>query len=266
VNYIFDNAAVDPSTQRFNSLEALHDERSIRYLERTGIGPGWRCLEVGGGAGSIANWLADRVGDAGSVIVTDIDPRFLNRRSRSNIEVRRHDMATDPLADNAFDVIHARLVLVHIPDPRKAMRRLVAALKPGGWLLIEDYDPSLLDRGLPCADETAAALTVKVFQAMRTLMQARGLDVAFARNLYVHFVAMGLTGVGMEGHVAVRPGGSEGARLDLANLSQVRDEAIARGLLTASEVDRMTMLLQSPDVAVLSPVMFSAWGQRPHLA
>ena len=59
---------------------------------------GWRCLEVGGGSGSIANWLADRVGDTGSVVVTDIDPRFLNRSPRRNVEVRRHDISTDPLA------------------------------------------------------------------------------------------------------------------------------------------------------------------------
>ena len=58
MNYIFDNAAVAPSSQRFSSLESLYDERSVRYLERTGIEAGWRCLEVGGGGGSIANWLA----------------------------------------------------------------------------------------------------------------------------------------------------------------------------------------------------------------
>jgi hypothetical protein len=67
----------------------------------------------------------------------------------------------------------------------------------------------------------------------------------------------------MEGHVSVRPGGSNGAQLDLANLSQVRDEAIAHGLLTTDEADRMATLLQSPEFAILSPVMFSAWGRRP---
>jgi ubiquinone/menaquinone biosynthesis C-methylase UbiE len=263
VNYIFDNAAVDPSAQRFNSLEALHDERSIRYLERTGIGTGWHCLEVGGGAGSIANWLADRVGGTGSVVVTDIDPRFLNRSPRPNIEIRRHNIAADPLPNDTFDLIHARLVFVHVVDPWCAINRLIAALKPGGWLVVEDYDPSLLDRGLPCFDEAAAGLTVKVFRAMQALMQARGLDIEFARNLYARFIAIGLTAVGMEGHVAARPGGSDGARLDLANLSQVRDEAIAHGLLTVDEADRMATLLQSPEFAVLSPVMFSAWGRRP---
>ena len=155
-------------------------------------------------------------------------------------------------------------MLIHVPDPWRAIGKLIAALKPGGWLVIEDYDPSVVDRSLPCGDAAAAELTIKVFQAMRTLMLARGLDVEFARNLHARFVAMGLTAVGMEGHVAVRRGGSDGALLDLANLNQVREEAIARGLLTAGEADRMATLLQSPEFAVLSPVMFSAWGRRPN--
>jgi SAM-dependent methyltransferase len=263
VNYIFDNAVVDPSVQRFNSLESLYDERSTRYLQQTGVGDGWRCLEIGGGGGSIANWLAGRVGDKGTVVVTDIDPRFLHRSSRANIEVRRHDIATDTLADDEFDLIHARLVLIHVPDPWRAIGRLIAALRPGGWLVVEDFDPSFADRTLPGADSTSARLTAKVFGAMRALMLDRGLDVEFARNLYPRLLAMGLVDVGMEGHLGVRPGGSNGALLDLANLRQIRTEAIACELLTASEIDQMAALLESKDFAVLSPVMFSAWGRRP---
>src|SRR5262249_32094664 len=105
---------------------------------------------------------------------------------------------TDALVYDDFDLIHARLVLIHVADPWQAIRRLIATLKPGGWLVIEDFDPSFADRSLPCADGAAAELTIKVFQAMRTLMQNRGLDVEFARNLYANFAAMGLVAVGME--------------------------------------------------------------------
>src|SRR5690349_7201504 len=100
--YIFDNAAEEPTAQRFASLEALYDPRTIRFLEETGIGPGWRCLEVGGGSGSIAAWLADRVGPAGRVLVTYIDPRFLaalGAADRPHVEVLRHDVGVDPLPE-----------------------------------------------------------------------------------------------------------------------------------------------------------------------
>ena len=67
-----------------------------------GVGPGWRCLEVGAGAGSIAGWLADRVGPSGQVIATDLDTRFLEQQARPNLEVRRHDVVRDPLETDAL--------------------------------------------------------------------------------------------------------------------------------------------------------------------
>ncbi len=70
--YVFDNARPQAG-RRFSSLEAMFDAGTIRHLESLGVGAGWRCLEVGGGGGSIGGWLAARVGPAGRVTVTDID-------------------------------------------------------------------------------------------------------------------------------------------------------------------------------------------------
>ena len=67
----------------------------------------------------------------------------------------------------------------------------------------------------------------------------------------------------MEGHLAIRQGGSPGARLDRANFVQVREAAIAAGLSTSEEMDRMLTLLDDPAVACSSPMMFTAWGRRP---
>jgi ubiquinone/menaquinone biosynthesis C-methylase UbiE len=95
------------------------------------VAEGWHCLEVGAGGGSIATWLCDRVGAAGHVVATDIDPRFLDAVGSPNLEVRRHDIASDPLPEAAFDLVHTRLVLVHLPEREAALRRIVRALKPG---------------------------------------------------------------------------------------------------------------------------------------
>jgi hypothetical protein len=67
----------------------------------------------------------------------------------------------------------------------------------------------------------------------------------------------------MEGHLAVREGGSLGASLDAANYPQVRKEAVAKGLITDAEIDAVLARLDAPDFAVFSPVMFTAWGRRP---
>ncbi len=116
-NYIFDNAAQQAS-QRFASLETLYDPWTICHLETTGIGPGWQCWEIGAGGGSIARWLGERCGPTGHVLVTDIDPRFLTELAtldHAPLESQRHDIGSDPLPAQSFDLIHARLVLVHVP-------------------------------------------------------------------------------------------------------------------------------------------------------
>jgi ubiquinone/menaquinone biosynthesis C-methylase UbiE len=128
--YVFDNAGAQAGA-RFSALGALFDPGTIRHLTELGVAEGWHCLEVGAGGGSIATWLCDRVGAAGHVVATDIDPRFLDAVGSPNLELRRHDIASDPLPEAAFDLVHARLVLVHLPERDAALRRIVRALKPG---------------------------------------------------------------------------------------------------------------------------------------
>jgi SAM-dependent methyltransferase len=134
-----DNAAREVPG-RFAALSAVFDPGTIRHLEACGVRRGWHCLEVGGGSGTIARWLADRVGSAGLVLATDIDPRHLESLKLPNLEVLRHDVATDPLPEAAFDLVHARLVLMHLSARETALARMISALKRGGWLVSEEYD------------------------------------------------------------------------------------------------------------------------------
>jgi trans-aconitate methyltransferase len=100
---------------------------------------------VGAGGGSIARWLAERVGPTGIVVATDIDTRFLDGQELPNLEVRRHDITRDALERDRFDLVHVRAVLEHLPERDAILGHLVASLKPGGWLLAEDgqWDSSL---------------------------------------------------------------------------------------------------------------------------
>jgi ubiquinone/menaquinone biosynthesis C-methylase UbiE len=264
--YIFDNAAEAETAERFASLDALYNFRTFRFLETTGIGAGWRCLEIGGGSGSVAAWMAERVGPSGSVLVTDIEPRFIEgsgRQRLANVELCRHDVGVDPLPEQAFDLIHARLVLQHVPHRHQALARLVAALKPRGWLVIEEFDGRIVDRTIPMGDPSDAARHSKMTRAVACLMDDRGYEADWPRRLHGRLKAAGLTEVGMEGHLAVREGGSPGASLDAANVMQVRKEAVAKGLITDGERDAVLARLDAPDFAVFWPVMFTACGRRP---
>jgi trans-aconitate methyltransferase len=80
------------------------------------------------------------VGTGGHVVATDLQPHFLEAISASNLEVIRHDLLRDPLPERTFDLVHGRAVLAFLPQPAETLAKLVAALKPGGWLLIEEPD------------------------------------------------------------------------------------------------------------------------------
>src|SRR5437660_10611052 len=187
--YLLDNAGRE-APARFGALSAMFDTGTIRHLEERGVARGWQCWEVGGGGGSIATWLARRVGLAGRVLATDIDPRFLETLKVPNLAVRRHDIGSDPLAEETFDLIHARLVLVHLPQWRKVLQRLISVLKPGGWLLDEEFDSESVP---PEPSTSPGEICLTTDEAMAQLMRDRGFDRYYGRLLFVRFRALGLT-------------------------------------------------------------------------
>jgi ubiquinone/menaquinone biosynthesis C-methylase UbiE len=264
--YLFKSTLEAAVEERYALLDALYNPRTFRFLETTGIAPGWHCLEIGGGSGAVAGWMADRVGPSGHVLVTDVDLRVIERSARgrpANLEVRRHDIGADPLPGSAFDLIHARLVLCHVPQREAALATLVAALKPGGWLVLEEFDGRLVDRAIPIGDAEEAARYRRMSGALTRLLDEHGYDIAYPRGLFGRLKAAGLAEVGMEGHLAVREGGSLGARFEALNFTQVRAEAVAKGLITDPEVDAVLSRTAAADFAVFSQVMLTAWGRRP---
>jgi SAM-dependent methyltransferase len=115
--YLHANAAFDDELGRLRLLEARYDARTFARLSMFGPLAGTRCLEVGAGAGSVARWLAAQVGSSGQVVATDTNPRFLAGAHRTGVEVRRHDILTDPLEPGHYDLVHCRALLLHLAAP-----------------------------------------------------------------------------------------------------------------------------------------------------
>ena len=129
--------------ERLGMLELLMDPLTIRRLEARGVTEAWNCLEVGAGGGSVALWLAQRVGPGGRVVASDINTRFLRDLDMPNLEVRQHDIVSDDLEKGGYDLVHCRALLLHLAEREKGLRRMAAAVRPGGWLLIEESDYGL---------------------------------------------------------------------------------------------------------------------------
>ncbi len=136
--YFAKDSPEDFERKRLALLTHIAVPITTRRLTDLGVGPGCCCLDVGAGDGSVARWLADRVGPEGRVVATDLNPRFLGGHELPNLEVRRHNLLEDELEVAHYDLVHCRAVLQHLRDPLRGLRRLFDAVRPGGWLLVEE--------------------------------------------------------------------------------------------------------------------------------
>ncbi len=130
----------DVERPRLRLLEEVHDPLTISQLDAIGVGEGWRCLDVGAGGGSVTKMLAARVGTTGSVLAIDLDTSLLEPLASDRVEVRRQDLLSDRLPQDAFDLVHARLLLMFLPSRLEALGRLVHAVRPGGWIAATEPD------------------------------------------------------------------------------------------------------------------------------
>jgi SAM-dependent methyltransferase len=258
------HASGDPvaELERLRLLEDRYDEGTFRRIAGLGRLDGASCLEVGAGAGSVANWLAGAVGTGGRVVATDADPRFLGGLAEVGVEVWRHDILTDPLPAATFDLVHCRALLFHLAEPQRALGRMTAALRPGGWLLVEDADYVSVVAATPehplagAFDRGAAAIAADGF----------GADLYnpyVGRRLGPLVAATGLADLGVEAIAHVRSGGSGPAELFARSVMTRRDEIIARGALSAAEFDALFAALADPSFCFVDALSFAAWGRRP---
>jgi SAM-dependent methyltransferase len=256
-SYLLDNAW-QQGRARLDAVEQFLDAGTIRTFAALDIGTGWRCLEAGAGGGSIALWLSRRVGATGKVIATDLDTRHLDAiEEADNLEILRHDIINDPL-DGDFDLIHARLLLEHIPERDLVLSKLVRALAPGGRLVIEALDyASAVAVSEHGAQEHTDSQLVRLGEFARA-----GIRTDYGRHLPRLMHACGLAEVGHEGRVYVMEGGSAGARWFKLSMAQLQSKLRGPDKLSQAEIDRMLALFDDPDWAALSPIIFACWGKR----
>lgn len=256
--YLLDNRQSEAG-ERFVALGRLLDPVTCRHIERLGIAEGWRCWEVGAGGATIPNWLAGKAGPRGQVIATDIDTGWLSSAG-PRVEVIRHDVGTDPAPAGRFDLVHARLVLTHVPAREAALRRMVQALRPGGWLLLEEADPGLQPLICPDAYGPAQRLANRLREGFRSLMAGRDADLGYGRTLPRLLREAGLAEVGAEGFFPLTD--PDCVILERATVRQVAGRLIEAGLATREQIDEHLANLAAgrlPDLATAP--LISAWGR-----
>jgi SAM-dependent methyltransferase len=249
-DYIYDQGFSEERA-RLASMESLWDPGSRLLLDGLGIGAGWRCLEVGAGGGSLVDWMAGR---GATVLAIDIDTRFVEPLAGDAIEVRRVDIRTDELPERKFDLVHARLVLEHLTERRGILDRLAAALRPGGWMVIEDYDWSAFGfEDDPRFDQVA--------EAVITFMQQAGFEPRYGRRVVADMAAAGLADVRGEGRALIIDSRSPGFDFFRLSFESLRHAVVDAGLLSQKDADAAAARF-AEDIRLQTPLMMAGIGCR----
>lgn len=196
--------ALGGERQRLGLMSELLDPMERARLRQLGVAPGWRCLEVGCGNGSVSQWLAEQVAPNGCVVASDIDTSYLADLKADCLEVRRIDVLNTALEENAYDLVLARALLHHIATPKVALEKLVGALKPGGVLL--SVEPDML-----AATATKPEALREFWHGWLRWSETAEIDYFIGTKIAGWLDELGLEDVSGEGHTAAFNGGSRWA-------------------------------------------------------
>jgi SAM-dependent methyltransferase len=258
--YVHAAAAFDDELARLRLLEERYDARTFGRLSTLGPLAGTRCLEVGAGAGSVARWLAGQAGPAGQVVATDADPRFLADAAAGGVEVRRHDILADSLEAGRYDLVHCRALLCHLADPLRALRNMAAAVRPGGWLLVEDADYV----SLIAADPThprSARFEAAIRKFLTFVAASRAFDPFIGRRLPSLVAAADLADAGCEAIACHRWGGSVAAEVLRRSMERTREAALRCGVVDAAEFEAVIAATRDPSFGFVDALSVAAWGR-----
>jgi SAM-dependent methyltransferase len=255
--------ALDPAwhaeRERLDSLTSLYDARTLGLCEGLGLAAGWHCLDAGAGTGSLAAALAGRVGPTGSVTALDFDTRFLAPLESERLIVVESDLADGGLPVGRFDLVHARLVLEHLPERDRVLAALADAVRPGGWLLIEDFDWSTA-----MVVDPPNALHERVAGACLALFSAHAYDPYYGRRLPRRLAAAGLVEVGTHAEsVQVRGDRERGVPQWELLVDQLAPGLLAQGLLDEADLERFHALWHDGESVCFAPLLVSCWARKP---
>ena len=224
--YTWDNGMI-AGRRRLELLEEILDTATERRLDMIGVRKGWRCLEIGAGGGSVCGMLCWRVGASGHVTAIDIDTRFVRDLRQPNLEIREENVLDVDLPEAAFDLVHTRFTLCHIPEREALLEKLIPTLKPGGTLFLEEPDGHAIDT----LDESEwHDLTMRVFD----IIDRRGSDILWARGLPARALSLGLHDIRADVDLPYFRGGSNHAEFWKMTWAKVRDTVAD----TSIDVDR----------------------------
>lgn len=253
--------------ERLVAQGALFDPLTRRLLERAGLAPGMRVLDLGSGAGNVARLAAEIVGPAGAVVGIEKDPAAVElarrRTAATNIEFRVGDVQTLEGVEGGFDAVVGRLLLMYLPDPVAALSRAATRVRPGGLICMHeadlDYQPASPYTPLWCQSHTW----------FLEALEKAGIERRMGPALFSAFRAAGLPGPRLLVETFAQ-GGPDAPAWGWANviaaavpLMELTGVARHAEVAPATLADRLLAETLACDGSVIGPPMTGAWVTVP---
>ena len=246
--------------------ELAFDSRDL--LDRVGLRPGHSVIDLGCGPRGILDMLAGRVAPAGRVVGLDADPahtamaaEFAAGRGLSGVEIITADARRTGLASGSFDLVHARTLLVNLPDPANVAAEMVRLARPGGWVasMEPDTEHSRCHPPHPAFDRLCDIFMVA--------FRRNGADPWIGLRVPELLRQAGLEDVQVEARVQVYPPGNSRRTIRPDLVRAMRPQVLDMGLASAAELDELDTAarahLQDPHTIVISGLLFLTWGRKP---
>lgn len=254
--------------QRLARQAVGFDPLTERVFQAAGLEAGMRVLDLGSGAGDVAMLAARFVGPEGEVVGLERDPAAVaSARDRvaaagiDNVQFVEGDVQTPDEVPGTFDAVVGRLVLMYVPDPVDALRRVASLVRPGGLVCLHEGD---------LAYDWASPMTPLWTQIRTWFLQAlerTNVPSRMGLSLYSTFIAAGLPAPEQRLECTV-DGGERASAWGWANvIVGVLPLLEKLGIATADEVgadtlaDRLLHEVNAAGGIVIWPPMVGAWSR-----
>ena len=241
---------------------------SAALLDRVGLRPGNSAIDLGCGPRGILDLLAGRVSPGGRVAGLDADPahtamaaEFAASRGLSDVEIMTADARHTGLPSGSFDLVHARTLLVNVPDPAELVAEMVRLARPGGWVAGMEPDT---EYAMCYPPHPAFTRLCEIFPVA---FGRNGADPAIGRRVPELFHQAGLTDIGTEARVQMYPPGNSRRTIRLDLVRSMRPQVLEMGLASQAQLDELDAAarahLDDPHTIAVSGLLFLAWGRKP---
>jgi trans-aconitate methyltransferase len=263
--------ALGSNSEETARLRRQSDElrpQSAELLGRIGLAPGQSAIDLGCGPSGILDLLSAAVFPGGRVVGLDADPAHItmarqhaSERGLLNVDLVKADARHTGLLPASFDLVHARTVLVTIPEPEEVLAEMVRLARPGGWVASQepDIENAFCYPPLPAWD--------RLREIFRASFGRSGADLLVGRRLPELYRQAGLEEIEVVVHAPVYPA-AQSRRTILPDLVRsLRPMILELALSDERELAELDLAvrehLADPRTLTLAHLLVVTWGRKP---